>query len=278
MVGMTRTDPADPDVVAPVAPGPDVAATTAETRAHFMRRGKRKTAPIRRAFIQAPQKTTPRHGPLAHFVNTGDLRALNAYLLLFMLITSDFDGEGWHFTDDTRVWARLFGTKRPGVTDASALTAVTRILNRLAARGLITWERTGYRSRTITVTLLREDGKGDPYTRPGKDGNTEAYIQLPIAYWKNEWDAKLSGPAIAMLLVASAEKRGFPLATERMQDWYGWSPDTAERGFAELIDNKLLHKDQIRKKAPAAPQGWTIENRYTLKRPFKHGSRKATKK
>ena len=278
MVGMTRTDPPAPDVAAADASEPDVTATPAQTRAHYMRRGKRVNAPIRRAFIQAPRGATPRHGPLAQFVNTGDVRGLNAYLLLFMLITSHLDGEGWRFTADTRVWARLFGTAQPGVSDASALTAVTRILKRLAGRGLISWERAGHRSRTITVTLLREDGKGGDYTRPGADGNTDAYVQLPIAFWKNGWDTELSGPAIAMLLVAAAEKKGFRLATERMQDWYGWSPDTAERGFAELISNKLLHKDQVRKTAPAAPQGWTIENRYTLQRPFKHGSRKPVKK
>ena len=54
------------------------------------------------------------------------------------------------------------------------------------------------------------------------------------------WAEELSLPAIAMLLVALHEKPNFPLATEHMPHWYGWSADTAERGLAELAKLGLL--------------------------------------
>jgi hypothetical protein len=175
-----------------------------------------------------------------------------------------------------RVWARALGTIEAATT-ASALTGVSRTLDHLAVRNLITWEREGPRGREITVTLLREDATGKSYTRPGKDDN-DAYIQLVDAYWRKELDQTLTLPGIAMLLVASAEYRMFPLATERMPEWYGWSADTAERGFRDLQANGVITWMAQPKIAPNAPLGYTLFNHYALSRPFRHRSRTHVKK
>ncbi|XVV12654.1 hypothetical protein ACQP2X_49090 [Actinoplanes sp. CA-131856] len=178
---------------------------------------------------------------------------------------------GWIYTLDSRVWARAFGTTEHA-TDGSAVTAVVRILDRLQKRRLITWKRVRPRSPDITVTLLKEDGSGDPYTRPGRS-NTDAFINLPFGFWYDEWDQKLSLPATAMLLVLSAEYRSTALPSGRVHDWYGWSADTAERGFDDLATCGLLSIQKTARTAPNSPTGWTVENRYALQQPFKHRRR-----
>jgi len=93
------------------------------------------------------------------------------------------------------------------------------------------------RERKIRVTLLREDGSGQPYTRPGK-GNTDRFLRLSHRFWLDGWYEKVDLPATAMLLVALHEKLNFELPTERVPDWYGWSADTAERGLATLENRR----------------------------------------
>jgi len=152
---------------------------------------------------------------------------------------------------------------------------VSRTFGYLEARGLVTWEREGHRGRQITVTLLREDGTGQPYTRPGRpgEGSKDPYIKLPEGFWRRGLDQKLTLPGIAMLLVASAEHRHFSLPSERMPEWYGWSADTAERGFRDLKNNGLIDWTAVARAAPNAPLGVTESNHYSLARPFMHRSR-----
>jgi hypothetical protein len=50
--------------------------------------------------------------------------------------------------------------------------------------------------------------------------------------------------------------------------WYGWSADTAERGFAELQNHKLLAKIQRRRKEPLSASGFGVVNQYYLLPPF----------
>jgi hypothetical protein len=118
------------------------------------------------------------------------------------------------------------------------------------------------------VTLLREDGSGQAYTRPGK-GNPDRFLRLQHSYWRDGWYDRLDLPATAMLLVALHEKHNFELPTERVPDWYGWSADTAERGLATLEQLGLLTHTTRLKKAPLSPTGLTKVNRYLLRRPFR---------
>ncbi|WP_329073529.1 hypothetical protein [Amycolatopsis sp. NBC_01480] len=50
--------------------------------------------------------------------------------------------------------------------------------------------------------------------------------------------------------------------------WYGWSADTAERGFKTLRDLGLLQVFMRSKKAPLSPTGLTEVNQYYLLGPF----------
>jgi hypothetical protein len=246
----------------------DSPATEAETRAALLTRNVRSFTPINKLFVQAPRGSESRHGPLSWFVRGRDLRGLQAYLLIIGINSSDDSEHGWSTTLPIKVWARAFDTTRHA-TDASAAAAVSKVLTRLEKRHLIERRRHG-RAREIQVTVLREDGSGKPYTRPGK-GNTDRFLKLPNTYWTEGWHEKLDLPATAMLLVALHEKPGFELPTEFVPEWYGWSADTAERGFKTLRDHGLLRVYTRLKKAPLSPTGLTEVNQYYLLGPFAQG-------
>lgn len=251
------------------------AATEVETRAYLLERSKREYAPILKDFVQSPdKKLANRAGPLSEFVRNGDLRALRGFLFLHAIISSGDGDNGWSTTLALGVWARAFDTTT-AAEPRSASTAATKMLGRLEDRRLIERDRVG-RARKITVTLLRPDGQGKTYTRPGKD-NEDRFLKLGNAFWTDGWYKKLDLPATAMLLVALHEKPGFELVTERVPDWYGWSADTAERGLRSLEDLGLIKVDKRLKKTPLSPTGATQVNVYTLIGPFAQPS-PATKK
>ena len=243
----------------------DSPATEAETRAALLERNRRPFTPVNKLFVQAQRGSESRVGPLAWFVRGRDLRALQAYLLIIGVNGSGDSEHGWSTTLPIKVWARAFDTTR-NATDASAATAVSKVLSRLEKRHLIERARRG-RSRDVRVTLLREDGTGQPYTRPGKDNN-DPFLKLPNEYWTEGWHDKLDLPATAMLLVALHGKPGFELPTKHMPEWYGWSADTAERGFKTLREHGLLQVFTRLKKAPLSPTGLTEVHQYHLLPPF----------
>lgn len=245
---------------------PDTA-TLAETRKALLDRSKRTAAPIRKTFVQRPRGEPDRHGVLRTFVNNGDLRGLKAYLFIMAINSSGDNPDGWSTTLPLGTWARVFDTVEE--VPSSATTAVTKTLTRLVARKLIRRERAG-RARQVKITILREDGSGQDYTHPATEtGPENLYLRLPYAYWTEGWHSKLTLAATAMLLVALAEKPVFQLPTERVPDWYGWSADTAQRGFDELVDKGLLDKTARRRKAPLSPTGSTTYNEYQLIGSFK---------
>jgi hypothetical protein len=53
-----------------------------------------------------------------------------------------------------------------------------------------------------------------------------------------------------------------------MKEWYGWSPDTAERGFRELAKEGVLQVHKAYITAPLSPTGTAEVNRYVLLDPF----------
>lgn len=243
------------------------AATEDETRAALLERSNRPFAPIGKVFVQAPPGHAERQGPLSEFVRKGDLRGLRAQLLLYGIISSDARDEGWSTTLPIQVWARAFGTTRTA-TPQSAANAASKILTRLEERRLVARARKG-RERNVRVTLLREDGSGKAYQRPSLN-NEDRFFRLPHIFWTEGWYDQLDLAATAMLLVALHEKPGFQLPTEKVPLWYGWSADTAERGFKRLADLHLLKVTPRVKKAPLSPTGLAKVNEYDLTGPFGH--------
>lgn len=186
---------------------------------------------------------------------------------MVLAATSNGDGPmGWSTRHPIRVWARAFGTTEHA-TLSSASNAVSKALQKLEERQLLARRRIG-RERTIQLTLLREDGSGEPYVRPDGHALGDRFLRLSHEFWLAGWIDTLTLPGLAMLLVALHEPHGFHLPAEKVPDWYGWSADTAERGLAELLDAGLLTKQRLRRIEPLSASGHGYINRYFLQPPF----------
>jgi len=244
------TETAEPSQVAP--------ATCEDTRKALLKRAKRAETPILKAFVQNPNKRAAiRNAPLAGFVNRRDLAGLQAFLFTHAIMSN---GEkGWDAAHPLAVWSRALGIEGQG-----SAAATSKILGRLVREKLITKKRGG---GNVVITLLRPDGSGEPYTRPAH-GNTDRFLKLDNRYWTDGWFESLSLAGTAMLLVALHERPGFELPTERLPEWYGWSADTAERGFKELRELDLLQVDKELRTAPLSKTGLMQVNKYTLLKPF----------
>ena len=242
-------------------------ATGKDARAELLVRAVRPTVPLRKTFVQAPRGSETRPGPLRTFVSNGDRRGLRAYLIT-VAATSASNEDGWSTTLDSLVWARLLDAEETTATQAGARTAAWRALGRLQDRQLLYRTRSPRSNREITVTLLRENGSGDPYYHPAggmPDDPADWYFRLPVSFWTKGLDATLTMPGLAMLLTVAMEKPWSSFPAERMPEWYGWSPDTTERGLRELVDLGLCERREAYRRTPLSAVGYTITYQYRLK-------------
>lgn len=253
-----------------------------ETRAALLQGTRRTATPVRKAFVQAPRGSARREGPLADFVTGRDRRGLLTYLFALALTSSD-NGESWTTSRDSLVWARAIGFAEHA-SEPTARASVWKAFGRLEDRKLLERGRKGRKgqSPTITAKLLREDGSGEEYTRPGKDGDTSAYFQLPHRFWLEGYAERLTLPGLSMLLVllAGLSRRvtGVKnLRLEMMPDWYGFSADTTARGIKELEQEGLVTVSKERIKAPLAPYGWSEVNVYHVSSDFRRLSTRPRK-
>ena len=231
--------------------------TPKETVEAMLQRSGRSAVPIRKVLIRRSPAGHPLvPGPLTTFIRNGDESGFDLLLLARAVISE----EPWDMCLNAHVWARaLSHTGRNFST-----VRISKIWGRLEQRNQIKRQRL---ERLLSVTLLHENGSGEPYTRPGK-GNRERYLKLPHEYWTKDWCRKLHLPAKAMLLVALSLTNGFYMPVEKVPEWYGFSADSASRGLKELRDENLLVFVERTKKAPLAPSGFTQQRYYTLKGDF----------
>jgi hypothetical protein len=200
---------------------------------------------------------------LKEFVVNGDLRGLRAYLVI-VAGTSQENEDGWTTTLDSAVWARLMDIDQTA-TGPAARTGANKTLNRLEARKLVRCSRARGSTR-IAVTLLREDGSGDPYTRPAGTSEPDRFLRLPPGFWTGGYDAKMDVPALAMLLAIAREKPWSRFPAKRMEQWYGWSEDTTLRGTRKLLDLRLIERREAYERTPLSPTGATLVYEYRLVR------------
>jgi len=106
----------------------------------------------------------------------------------------------------------------------------------------------------VRIELLKEDGSGAAYSPPA-GGPNDPYFQLPLEYWLADHYMKLSMPGKAMLLIALGEQPEFELPVIQVPKFYGLSPETAVRGFDELVRAGLARYEQRVIKDPMAPLG-----------------------
>lgn len=246
-------------------------ATPAQTVTALLDRSARpnNALPIRTSFVQAKDSRgrAAGPGPLAAFVGNGDETGLDLNLLVRSVASGDGE-HGYSVRQSSKVWARALQHCGCQITAA----AVSKAWGRLEARKMVSRKRS---RRLASVTVLREDGSGGSYSHPAEDhargkgpSAGPTYFQLPFEYWVDGWSNRLTLPGKAMLLVSLSLPDDFALPVERTPEWYGWSADTALRGFNELARAKLLGKRRESRVAPLAPEGFTVSNHYTLLSPF----------
>lgn len=236
---------------------------------------RRTTTPVRKTFVRTDDREkTP---PLAQIVSTrgrGGAVPLKVYLALLRRSSSPpFDTRL-----SARRWAGLLDLDTPNTRGARRVNDAIR---RLEGLGLICVEAA--RGEASTITVLREDGSGDSYTlphalarskqlRPGKTRprDEDWYLQVPDRLWEG-YIQKMSGPALAMLLILLAEpasrNEGMWWSVENFPDWYKISTSMRAKGTSELVDLGLV---QVRKQMLDTPRGHNnderdrVRNLYTL--------------
>jgi DNA-binding transcriptional ArsR family regulator len=161
----------------------------------------------------------------------------------------------------SRVWARALGLGEP----SSSAATISQSWTWLEEQRLVTSARRG---RLREIRFMREDGSGQPYRHPGREGD---YFKLPYSYWEGRYPGRLNMPAKALLLIALSLNPDFWLPHEHGARWYGLSRDTVSRGLSTLLRLGLLEVRYERKKAPLSPKGFTEERRYALRPPFGTG-------
>lgn len=228
----------------------------------------RRAVPIRRAFIQSekPDAAGSRGALLARMVHTRDVAALDAYLLIHAMASSEpFDTEYPAVS-----WVRALDLDSAATPDA-ARGHWAKITARLIELGLIRRERRGNR---MAYVLLHEDGTGAEYERP-KTGADGLWFSLPHTYWTLGHVQRLTLPEKAMLLVSLDQKSRFTLPADRAPSWYGISAATAARGLTGLRQHGLLTYDTRWRLDAKSTTGWAEERGYQLLDSFALSARRA---
>jgi len=219
------------------------------------RGGRREFVPLRRAFVQA-RTAGGGAGPLAAFVSGRQRRALDLYLFIHALAST----EPWDTAPGWRTWALVLGMPETSASQVS----ISKALRWLERAQLIRSERDGARRRSY---LLDESGSGAAYCHPARSDAPD-YFKVPYAYWRYGWHDRLSLPATSVLLIALSLGEAFLLPLDAGARWYGISRDTLRRGLRELTREGVLRFSSHLRQAPRSPTGQTEERRYTLQGAF----------
>lgn len=227
---------------------------------------KRGFVPMRNDLVQHPPTAPERAAALSKLVSGRYERSVDALLVLhatWPVLAND--------PIPLAAWAHLLSTrKKCGPTTASKSFGVLEDLK------LITRRREG---RKLVVTPLHESGDGREWTRPrSRSSDTGGFFVIPHQYWTDGYADRLRLPGKTMLLIMLKETQGTPVFTmpvERAPAWYGISERTAERGYAELLDQGLIQTHI--QKVPSARLGPGVYRKIyhrALRGPFATDSRK----
>lgn len=250
--------------------------TPAERRAHFTKLAARGYTQIRHILVQLPDTEPKRASVVGDMVHE---RKHHSLLLYILLLTT------WPWLHDRdnplegKTWVEALSAEdvpdSPGALTWSPST-LSRTWADLEKRGLVVTKREG---RALRVTPRREDGKADYEFPKGRRDRWNAYFSLPDAFWNDGWFAKLSLPALAMLLVVAKETNGKKhetwLTYDNCEAWYGIRRKSVQKGTTELIAAGLLHLRAETVKAPLSATGKTTRSWYSLTGDFGRTARAA---
>ena len=241
-----------------------------ELRTLMLDRTRRTHVPIRKIFVQQPNTSTVRPSLLGEFVKNKKLLPLRALLLVHALEPM-LEGTYWTQT----VWARLIG----GTSGPQSSEAISKAFRYLAQKRLIVVKQSG---QTFNITPLHESGTelddDAGFVRASALGADvgHGYFTIPVEFWKSGLADRLKMPGLAMFLVCLSETTqdsSFQVSQEQMQQWYGLSERTAERGYGELRAAKVLleHKQMVNE--PRSPTTRTARYHRALVAPYSTAAR-----
>jgi len=139
-----------------------------------------------------------------------------------------------------RAWAEALALPDPvgrgarRVSDALAWLNETKMIALQRQRGV-----------APAITLLDPTGSGGRYKR------YQPYVLVPLGFWREQWIARLSGSAAALLIVlldlqgGKKSKQDAPWLTTDQRFRYGLSDDTWTRASKELVEQGLLKINRI---------------------------------
>jgi hypothetical protein len=219
--------------------------------------------PVRRSFLQT---RGARKGPSSLSAFGKRESAFDLYMLIHALASQP----PWDVAFPARIWARLLGAPE----GPTGTTLVSRQWTWLEEQQLVATSRTG---RLRRITLLKEDGSGDPYSHPGViQGSNPAegdYFRVPYVYWRSAFDLRLSLSGKMVLLIGLSLSADFILPVEHAARWYGLSSTRIHDGLKELRTFGLLGMRVESRKAPLTERGVTFERHYRMLAPFADSDR-----
>jgi len=195
----------------------------------LVRRSQRSTGvPFAESFIRRDDASDP-PPPLARLLRGGqggEVR-LKLYLTMSLLAVSPPFDIG---PVPARSWAEALGLDDPARNGARR---VSDAIDWLAGHKFLVAERR--QGTPGSVRLLSQDGLGGLYKRPTPGGR---YVRLPLGLWDEGWIVRLSGTALALLIVlldlqgGRAQPQWISPGPARRR--YDLSPDTWTKGLKEL--------------------------------------------
>lgn len=214
--------------------------------------------PIRRAFLQTAPGVHAADGSRASILRqfARDTTTLDCYLWIAAMASASEPYETWY---PAASWAQVAGLAENAEMDG-ARARWAKAVTKLESLRLVKRQR-GAKNKMV-YELLREDGSGDPYTRPTKSADGH-WFSLPHTYWRDGYDLKLDGAEKLMLLISLDQQDGFRLPPHRVPDWYGLSESTAKRGFAGLLKRGVLSRTDKWEEDAKSPVGWRQDVFYT---------------
>jgi hypothetical protein len=143
-----------------------------------------------------------------------------------------------------RFWAELIGLAEP---DGAGTRAVRAAARELHERGFVVHTPSDDNHHGATLKLLREDRTGADYEIPNPKANPrDRYLRIPEAMWTQGLLGRLTGPELAMYLIAlDFHRTDLPEATltfgqSFIRDVYGLGDSSRRAGLGGLAAKDVL--------------------------------------
>lgn len=242
--------------------------TPAEMRASLLRDSHRGYTPVRKILVQRPSEAAERPSTIGEMVSERQENALR--LLLLALAFQPLEG----LALPPQRWAGLVNCSSKLACSQSQLA---RAIKQLQDRRLVVRDGT---THLFGLVPLMEDGSGQGYTRPTAKGAVvgKGFFIVPHDAWTSGLIDNLRLPGLAMFLISlhdTHQKPSFQVPLDKMAKWYGVSERTAERGYDELANQRVLLTRTQRVAARSAASGLRTVTHRALADPYSKSAREA---